>query len=164
MPHADAGLTPPPRGALIYALAEPAGEPVCYVGQTRRPAERLLGHLSAGRLWLAAIAHRPPESSPQLPLKLPSPLRRATWCARPPSEPRLLEEWLARHVYERSRPAMRVVERVSCGRDCGCSFVTECRRARAREAAWIDHYLRAGQPVLNRTLPRDGGQSSTANR
>lgn len=159
---------PPRRGALLYVLAEPDSGLVCYVGQTRRPRARLLGHIRAGRVWLQTLAERPPRAQLQrsLPLWPGSPdhstsdpphdrplrFRRA----RPSREPLVLEEWLALLAAEDKAPGMRLIETIACDRACGCTFVADCRRARLREAWWIDSLLLAGHPLLNRTLPRPG--------
>ncbi len=146
--------TPPQRGAVLYVLSEPDSALICYVGQTRQPRTRLLGHLRSGRLWLAALSQR--RESEQLQLSLPlgehAPLRARR--ARPPREPAVLEEWLALLLAEDKMPRMRCIETVTCERRCGCTFVADCRRARFREAWWIDRLLAAGHPLLNRTLPR----------
>ena len=157
LPEVDS--PPPRRGALLYVLAEPDSGLVCYVGQTRRPRARLLGHIRAGRVWLCALAERP-RPAPLQPLQRPLPLwddpperfRRA----RPSRQPAVLEEWLALLAAEDKAPGMRLIETVSCDPACGCTFVADCRRARLREAWWIDNLLLAGHPLLNRTLPHPG--------
>jgi hypothetical protein len=152
---------PPRRGALLYVLAEPDSGLVCYVGQTRRPRARLLGHIQAGRVWLRSLAERPRAVHLQRPLPLweepPQRFRRV----HPSREPGVLEEWLALLAAEDKAPGMRLIEAVACERTCGCTFVADCRRARLREAWWIESLLLAGHPLLNRTLPRPG-QGETA--
>lgn len=151
---------PPRRGALLYVLAEPDSGLVCYVGQTRRPRARLLGHIRAGRVWLRALAERPPRAQLQRPLPLwddsPDDRPQRFRQARPSREPLVLEEWLALLAAEDKVPGMRLIETIACKRACGCTFVADCRRARLREAWWIDNLLLAGHPLLNRTLPRPG--------
>jgi hypothetical protein len=152
---------PPRRGALLYVLAEPDSGLVCYVGQTRRPRARLLGHIRAGRVWLRSLAERPRAVQLQRPLPLweepPQRFRRV----HPSREPGVLEEWLALLAAEDKAPGMRLIESVACERTCGCTFVADCRRARLREAWWIESLLLAGHPLLNRTLPRPGrGESA----
>lgn len=147
---------PPRRGALLYVLAEPDSGLVCYVGQTRRPRARLLGHIRAGRVWLRALAQRPRQAPLQRPLPLWDEPSECFRRARPSREPALLEEWLALLAAEDKAPGMRLIEAVACDRACGCTFVADCRRARLREAWWIENLLLAGHPLLNRTLPRPG--------
>jgi len=152
----EVSAPPPRRGALLYVLAEPDSGLVCYVGQTRRPRARLLGHIRAGRVWLRSLADRPRRVQVQRPLPLwdepPERFRRA----QPSRQPAVLEEWLALLAAEDKAPGMRLIETVSCERACGCTFVADCRRARLREAWWIESLLLAGHPLLNRTLPRPG--------
>jgi hypothetical protein len=147
-------VAPPPRGALLYVLMEPDNTLICYVGQTRQPRTRLLGHIRNGRLWLADLARRRDREQPQLPL----PLGEREGCverrACPPREPVVLEEWLARLLAEDKVPRMRCIESVACERRCGCSFVADCRQARLREAWWIERLIKTGHPLLNRTVPR----------
>lgn len=150
----EVGGRPPTRGALVYVLVEPDSGIVCYVGQTRQPRRRLHGHLRAGRLWLRLMAETALPPEPQRYFVFPGESRPTAWRARPSREPRELEEWLALLAHERKAPLMRCIERVACRRGCGCTFVTECRRAGEREAWWIDRLLRKGYPLLNRTLPR----------
>ena len=147
--------TPPRRGALLYVLSEPDSALICYVGQTRQPRTRLLGHIRSGRLWLAALSQRREPAQMQLPLPFGDCTPCGTRRTRPPREPAVLEEWLALLLAEDKAPRMHCIETVRCERRCGCTFVADCRRARFREAWWIDRLLSAGQPLLNRTLPRN---------
>lgn len=148
--------SPPGRGALLYVLTEPDSDLVCYVGQTRHPRARLLGHIRSGRVWLAALAERGGAQARQGRLPFREERALPVWNVRPSREPGVLEEWLALLVTERRTPRMRCIEAVACARDCGCTFVADCRQARLREAWWIERLLAAGQPLLNRTLPRPG--------
>jgi len=151
---------PPRRGALLYVLAEPDSGLVCYVGQTRQPRARLLGHIRAGRVWLRSLAERRRTVHLQRPLPLWEEPPQRFRHVHPSRDPLLLEEWLALLAAEDKAPGMRLIEAVACERACGCTFVADCRRARLREAWWIDSLLLAGHPLLNRTLPRPGRRAS----
>ncbi|MEO0998231.1 MAG: GIY-YIG nuclease family protein [Pseudomonadota bacterium] len=147
----DATL-PLARGAHVYTLIDPETALVMYVGQSRDVRARLNGHLAAARAWRRELATIDRTPSPQLAF-VGARGRGHRFTTRPPLIPLELAHWLNRCLDERRRPRLAVVETIRCTRDCGCPFVNECRRATARESAWIDTLCCAGHPLLNRMLP-----------
>ncbi len=152
MAAATNAAAPLVRGAHVYTLIDRETALVMYVGQSRDVRARLNGHLAAARAWrreLGTIGRAPTRQ-----LTLIDPRRQSErFATRPPRIPLELAHWLNRCLDEQRPPELAVVETIRCARDCGCPFVNECRRATARESAWIDRLCCAGHPLLNRTLP-----------